>query len=172
MPVTKARWDNRSNLRINKLFIASGITPRKYKEILSLTNNFFGNLIDEAKNHGVSIYFNNNHPVTTNEILAEKIAPYVLQNQGKTLLIFKKAIRIVNEYAQQTYKHEDLNISYQYELNLGKLTPKYLERHDLQNKANDFLESVGLVGSFNLLRELGAAKRVYRCKITPRKGEL
>ncbi len=156
-----------NRLGINRIkihrFQASRSTAKTSDHLLHVTSNYIGNLLDDAKNYGVTIHFNNiNKPVTKIEKIAEKIAPYDLQNQEKTLLRLKKAIIIINECAQQRYKYEDLNISYQYnELNLGKLTREYLVNPDLQNKANDFLKSVDLVGSLNLLRELDATERVY-----------
>lgn len=79
---------------------------------------------------------------------------------GRSESLAGKAIRIYNTYAQPL-EYKFLGTGCQYKFDREKLTPDYLTMHDLRVKADEFLACKNGDKSFDLLRELGAAERVY-----------
>ncbi len=89
-----------------------------------------------------------------------RLRPTAESSGSRSESLAGKAGRIYNQYAQPLeYKH--LGTGYQYKFDREKLTPDYLTTHDLKVKADAFLACKNGNKSFDLLRELGAAERVY-----------
>ena len=135
----------------------SGRPYYKFVDISRKIAPHFDGPISSARMNKVSISFNDRSIADVSDFTAV-IARYKLENNVKTLALFKKAILVSKDFMSGK-----LEGPYACELNLGKLLPVHLMSCDNKAKADAFLSipDHDFKAAYILLREMDAVIRDY-----------
>jgi len=134
-------------------------SKRPYKIVNNIFYNKirpkFGGILDSAHHLNISIELNKTDVSGVSRLTAE-IAKRHLENNERTLALFKKAIIDNNDFALKT-----LEFPYHYNMDLGKFLPLHITALNLKEKADLFLKTSETNASIKILREVGVLTRSY-----------
>lgn len=134
-------------------------SKRPYKTVNKIFYNkirpAFNDILGSANHLDISIELNKTDISGVSRLTAE-IARRHLENDERTLALFKKAIIVNNDFTLK-----NLKLPYHYDVDLGKLLPAHLASCNLGEKADVFLKTAEMNAAIKILREIDALKRNY-----------
>jgi hypothetical protein len=142
---------------MSKIHFPSGRPYYKFIDISRKICSHFDGPVSMARVNKVSISLNH-RLITDGQDLSVEIARKRLENDERTLALFKKALVVTKDFME-----EKLEEPYSYKLDLGKLLSVRLASRGYQTKVDSFLAAPDLdfMRAFSILREIDAVKRDY-----------